>query len=235
MDDLAKKAVKIGCAASRFLTPAEAQATMNYFKRRQDVNVVFDGGYEGAERVRAVFLNPDWGEYERKALFCVMQIHAAPQDSVGHRDILGAVMSLGVERAAIGDIIETPAALICLPELGVYIAENLTKAGNASISLTEMESELSAKAESYSTKTDTVASPRLDTIVSTAFGMSRGKAAEIIAAGRVNLNFEPCTKPSKEVGEGAVLSVRGLGRARLLEIGGMSKKGRTFIKVGVYR
>ena len=236
MDDLAVKAVKTGCAASRFLTPAEAQAVAARFAKRRDVAVAFDGGYEGAERVRAVLLNPNWGEYERAGLFHALKIEAPPQESLGHRDILGAAMALGVERAAIGDITESPLALICLPELSGYIAENLTKAGRAHIRMSDMDLlELPARVEDLSVKTDTVASPRLDAVLGAAFGLSRGKASELIETGRVSLNHELCQQPAKEVGEGAILSIRGMGRAKLVEVGGVSKKGRYFIKVGLYK
>jgi len=83
-------------------------------------------------------------------------------------------------------------------------------------------------------KTDTVASPRLDAVLGAAFGLSRTKAVELIAASRVDVDGQPCQKPAKELREGALISVRGIGRARLLEIGGTSKKGRLFIKIGRY-
>ncbi|MCL2167264.1 MAG: RNA-binding protein, partial [Clostridiales bacterium] len=59
-------------------------------------------------------------------------------------------------------------------------------------------------------------------------------ASELIETGRVSLNHEICQQPAKEVGEGAILSVRGMGRAKLMETGGLSKKGRLYIKVGLY-
>ncbi|MCL2162782.1 MAG: YlmH/Sll1252 family protein [Oscillospiraceae bacterium] len=236
MDDLAAKAVKTGSAASRFLTTAEAHSITAHFAKRRDVALTFDGGYEGAERVRAVLLNPTWGEYERNDLFRALKIEVPPQEAVGHRDILGAVMALGIEREIVGDIIESPLALICLPELSAYIAENLTKAGRATIRLSEMDLySLPVRTEELSFKTDTVASPRLDAVLGTAFGLSRGKAQELIETGRVYLNHELCQQPAKEVGEDAILSVRGMGRAKLMEIGGVSKKGRLYIKVGLYK
>ena len=237
MDDLAEKAKSTGCAASRFLTPAEARAVAAHFARRSDVKAIFDGGYDGAERVRAVFLNTEWGEYERKELFSAVKIAIPPQENLGHRDILGAVMALGIERAAIGDITENPdaCAIVCLPELCGYIIENLTKAGRAGIRLSQMElSELPARVENLSVKSDTVASPRLDAILGSAFGFSRSKASELIGTGRVSVNHDVCLLPAKELREGAVLSVRGIGRAKLMELGGVSKKGRVFIKVGLY-
>jgi len=94
--------------------------------------------------------------------------------------------------------------------------------------------EIPAREEELTIKTDTVASLRLDTVLSAAFGMSRAKAAELIAAGRVSLNHQVCLRTDKEVVEDSLLSVRGLGRAKLMEIGGVSRKGRSFIKIGVY-
>ena len=235
VDDLAAKAVKSGCAASRFLTPAEAQSIIAQFTRRHDAALIFDGGYEGAERVRAIFLNPDWGKYDRSELFTVFKITV--QETLGHRDILGALMALGIERNTIGDIIESPLAFICLPELSGYIAENFTKAGRGSVTLHPIPlrgDEALCRVENLTIRTDTVASLRLDAMLGIAFGLSRSKAVELIEAGRVSLNHELCTQPAKEAGEGAVLSVRGLGRAKVLEVGGLSKKGRIFIKMGLY-
>ena len=183
-----------------------------------------------------MLLNPAWGEYERKDLFRALNIEVPPQEAVGHRDILGAVLALGIEREIVGDIIESPLALICLPELSGFITEHLTKAGRATIHLSEMDlCELSSRAEELSAKTDTVASLRLDAVLGSAFGLSRGKASALIETGRVSLNHELCQQTAKEVGEGAILSVRGMGRAKLLEIGGLSKKGRRCIKVGLYK
>jgi RNA-binding protein YlmH len=240
MDDLAAKAVKSGCAASRFLTPAEQRdvASIGACGRKTgDFTLIFDGGYENAERARAIFLNSDWGEYEQTELFTALKITHRPQDTLGHRDILGAIMALGIERDTVGDIVmdEHTAALVCLPELSGYIIENLTKAGRVGISLSEISlDELSVRQEELTIKTDTVASLRLDAVLCAAFGLSRTKAAELIAADRVSLDHQPCVQPAKELIEGALLSVRGLGRAKLLEIGGVSKKGRLFIRVGLY-
>ena len=79
-----------------------------------------------------------------------------------------------------------------------------------------------------------MASLRLDAVLSSAFGISRTKAADLILAGRVSLNHQICEKTDKEFAENALLSVRGMGRAKLLEVGGVSKKGRNFIKIGIY-
>lgn len=59
MEDLADKAVKTGYAASKFLTPADAESIAQRFSHRRDVTLTFDGGFDNAERTRAVFANPD--------------------------------------------------------------------------------------------------------------------------------------------------------------------------------
>jgi len=233
MEDLARKATKTGNAASKFLTPAEAHQVSLHFAARQDLMLLFDGGYEGAERVRAVFVNPDWGEYERAQLFSALKIDHRPQDTLGHRDILGALMALGIERNTIGDIFAN--FIICLPELSEHIVQNLNKAGRVGLKLTAVGLEtLPTRIEELTVKADTVASLRLDAVLSAAFDLSRTKAAALIASGIVNLDHEVCLQPTKKVPEDTLLSIRGLGRAKLLEVGGTTKKNRIFVQFGLY-
>ncbi|MCL2355766.1 MAG: YlmH/Sll1252 family protein [Defluviitaleaceae bacterium] len=234
-NDLAKKAARSGFAASKFLTPAEAESIK--FSRNRDADLVFDGGFDDAERTRAIFINPDWGSYEREEIFAAIKISHRPQDTLGHRDILGALTALGIERETIGDIIvgDNAASFVCLPEISKYIIENFFQAGRVGVSSEIITlDELPVREENLTLKTDTVASLRLDAVMCAAFKLSRTKAGELISAGRVSLRHQICLRPDKDVSENAVISVRGLGRAKLLEIGGTSKKGRTFIKIGLY-
>jgi len=234
MEDFANKASETGFAASKFLTPAEASLVREHFKHNR-TDLSFDGGFGGAERVRAVFTNPDWGGFDRHDLFFVLRLKY--RNTLTHRDILGALMALGISRDTIGDIVCEPqsAVFVCLPELGGYIAENLTKAGRVGVSVSEIGlDELPDNQENLTIKTDTVASLRLDAVLCAAFGLPRSKAAQLISAGRVNVDHQPCLQPAKDLSEGALLSARGLGRVKLLEIGGESRKGRIFVSLGVY-
>jgi RNA-binding protein YlmH len=237
MDDLANKATKIGFTASKFLTPAEAQIVTENFTRRHDITLTPDGGFEGAERIRMIFTNPDWGSYVREELLSALKIEHRPQDSLGHRDILGALMAVGIERETIGDILVTEqiTAFVCMPELSGYITGNIFKAGRVGIKISEIDlKELPARIEELTIISGTVASLRLDAVLSVAFRLSRSKITELIAAGRVSLNHQVCLQSSKGVGEQSLLSIRGMGRAKLLEVGGATKKGRIFIKIGLY-
>ena len=81
---------------------------------------------------------------------------------------------------------------------------------------------------------DTVSSLRLDAVVSSAFSMSRGKASDLIAAGKVSLDHTPCLKSDKSVGEGSVLTARGFGKAVVRECSRLSKKGRIILIIDRY-
>ena len=79
-----------------------------------------------------------------------------------------------------------------------------------------------------------MASLRLDSVLSSAFGISRAKAAEAVRKGITFVNSSQIVKPDFNVNEGDRLVIRGFGKARLAEIGGNSKKGRTYIKIEKY-
>jgi RNA-binding protein YlmH len=146
-------------------------------------------------------------------------------------------MALGIERAVIGDIICGPgqAALICLKSIEAYLIEHLEKIGRVGVEISVIPfSDLPEKQEELIIQTATVASLRLDAVLSATFRISRSRASELISSQRISLNHLPAADPSKEVPEGAILSVKGVGRAMLISIDGFSKKGRIFIQFGLY-
>ena len=81
---------------------------------------------------------------------------------------------------------------------------------------------------------DTVASLRLDSVISAGFSVNRNAAAELIRSGKVEVNWMACDKPDAAVGQGDVLTVRGLGKCCLEEVGGQSRKGRTAVTMKRY-
>ena len=221
-------------AATLFLSPREqqlVQALLNAAGVRS--GYVLDGGYEEAERKIAVFL-PDWAEDAEGELAFLRALFHGADSALTHRDILGSLMGLGVVRERVGDILVSPhsADIVAAPSLLDFFLREWTEAGRVKLSVSRIDrEELRVPQVQVKTIRDTVSSLRLDAVVAAAFSMSRGRAAELIAAGRVNLEHVPCLKPDKPVGEGAVLTARGLGKARLTEVGGLSKKGRTGITI----
>lgn len=186
---------------------------------------LFDGGYEEAERKIIVFL-PDWAEDgDGELVFLHAAFHGA--DSLTHRDILGSLMGLGVTRERLGDILVSPhsADLIASPSLRDFFLREWGQAGRVKLTVSEIgRSELQIPVAQVKIMRDTVSSLRLDAVAASAFSMSRGRAAELISAGRVNLDHVPCVKPDKPVAEGAVITIRGLGKAKLTQVGGLTKK-----------
>lgn len=196
----------------------------------------FDGGYPDAERKVLLFL-PEWAEgTEGELVFLRADFHGEGS-KLTHRDILGSLMGLGVARERVGDILvsEHSADIVSLPSLREFFLQSWESAGRVKLSVSEIAREdLLLPQVQVKIIRDTVSSLRLDAVVSAGFSMSRGRAAELIAAGKVSLDHFPCEKGDKPVAEGSVLSVRGLGKAKLTTVGGLSKKGRIGITIERY-
>ncbi|MDD3243903.1 MAG: YlmH/Sll1252 family protein [Eubacteriales bacterium] len=219
---------------TRFLDPAQA-AALAALARREGVPVQLCGGYEGAERCVAALLGGDMSAQPPIAPLWISwdARFAAP----AHRDILGALMNLGVERDSFGDILvqEGKALVWVLEELAAYVQENLLRAGRASVQVSRAQEGQSAEPDRETREiVSTVSSLRLDALVGIAYAISREKAAQAIRAGLVKLNHVPEQRCDALAQEGAVLSLAGKGRAVLTEIGGVSRKGRRFIRIQRY-
>ena len=218
--------------ATEFLSPREQVLSISLLNAAGiREGYVADGGYEAAERKKLIFL-PDWAEEAADELaFLRAQFHG--QDStLTHRDILGALMGMGITRERVGDILvsDHSADVVVSPALAEFLAREWTSAGRVHLTVTAIErEELLVPAVKVTQVQDTVSSMRLDAVVSSAFSMSRGKAAELIAAGRVSLDHMPCVKSDKPVGEGSTVSVRGRGKAVVRECSRVSKKGRIIL------
>ena len=225
-------------AATGFLSPREqamAAALLNAAGVRS--GYALDGGFAGAERKRLIFL-PDWLEEPTGEELCFLRAAFHGADSaLTHRDLLGSLMGLGVDRSRVGDILVGPhsADIAAAPSLRDFFLREWGQAGRVKLTVTEISrEELTVPEVQTKTVRDTVASLRLDAVVGAAFSLSRGRASELIAAGRVSLDHAPCLKPDKPVAEGGVITARGLGRAKLAQVSGPTKKGRMAVVIERY-
>lgn len=204
---------------------------------KHDCRVEFFGGYDDAERVVCCFL-PDYASAESDSGLVVARVSVTPGGrQLTHRDYLGSLLGLGIKREKTGDIIvrDDGADIVICEELADFISLNYDKAGRTSLSVEILPiGDLKVAEKSFSEREDTVASLRLDNIISSAFGISRSKAAEVIKKGIVFVNNTECLKIDKDVSEGDKLVLRGRGKAYLTEIGGTSRKGRVYVKFRVY-
>lgn len=197
----------------------------------------FYGGYDDAERVILINL-PDYAFVEDDDPLTVIRASVpAGSRPLTHRDYLGSLVGLGIKRDLLGDILvrSDGADIIVLADIADFILMNYCKAGRTSLSLEQVPvRELIVPETERKVITDTVASLRLDNIVASAFGLSRGKAAEAIKGGIVFVNHVEVTKADAAVSEGDQLTLRGKGKARLAEIGGRSRKDRLYIQIERY-
>lgn len=200
---------------------------------KQDIKCVFWGGYDDAERTVAAFL-PEYASEEDCPLSVIRIKTPSGGRKLTHRDYLGSLTGLGLKREMIGDILtsEQGADIIILEEIQDFLLLNYSKAGRTTLQLEAVSlNDLRIPEHRTVTVNDTVASLRLDNVVSSAFSLSRSKAVEAIKSGLVFVNSIQSEKPDMQVDEGSKLVLRGKGKAYLREIGGKTRKDRIFIAI----
>ena len=152
-----------------------------------------------------------------------------------HPEILGALTGLGVRREKIGDILASalPPKILCDASMVDFLKENFIKAGRKAFRLEESELGEIPEAE-HTVKTFTVPSLRLDCVAAEGFGIARTKMTEQIKKSGAFLNWQQTDSPSDSVKQGDTISLRGLGKIVVDQIGGHSKKDRIFVTVKKY-
>lgn len=225
-------------ANTGFLTPREA-ALCRFLFGNQEGLFPF-GGYEGAERQMLVYL-PEYLEmdslYEEDAPLVCLRATFFNGDTPSHRDFLGALMGEGITRGSVGDICvgKGQCDFFVTAEIAPYILQNFTGAGKTKVHLERIPlSEVSVPEPETKEIKDTVASLRLDSIISSGFRIARSAAAQYVSAGKAAINGFPCEKPDKAVDAGDKISVRGLGKICLRTVNGQTKKGRISVVIDRY-
>ena len=201
------------------------------------IRVDFDGGYQGAERQRAMFVDDSFGGNPSFGIVVVKVSWNSQFEHIGHRDVLGALMGQGIERDRIGDILMSggTARILADEQMGGFLVDNLTQIGHSTVSC-ELDdlSNIAPREERCKEIRATVASLRVDSIAAAGYGTSRSHAATDIAADKLRLNWQPVKNASQAVKAGDVLSMRGRGRVEVVEIKGQTKKGRTVVVLNRY-
>lgn len=226
LQELALRADRLQKACfTPFLTPPECEHA-RIAAKKQNVAVLFEGGYGEAERKMACFLPLD--EEEPAFPITTLEICWPRQSAPTHRDLLGSVMGLGLQRHCIGDIVpgEERAYLFSEATVAEHILSNLIQAGRIHLQLSRVESLPEMGAAQGVQVRGTVATARLDAIVAEGFSLSRSVAADHITGGLVKLRHLPTLRPDARVQAGDAISVRGLGRLVLEEVGSPTRKGR---------
>lgn len=229
-------------ASTAFLTPRQ-QMLARTLLQQSGGSAVFAGGYEGAERCMALFL-PDYltAEWyaadEEEYPLCAVRCTYRPEEKPTHRDFLGSLMGLGIRRDTVGDILvsEGNCDILLRREILSFVLQNYTAAGRVAVKTAQVSlSNLHLPERKYQEIRDTVAALRLDSLVSAGFRISRGTAADLIRAGKVEVNWSVCQKADRLCAEGDQFSARGFGKCCLRQVGGLSKKGRITVLMERYQ
>ncbi len=197
------------------------------------VHVQKFGGWDEAERV--LYLIAPHENFPYKIPISAIMLDS--YNGLSHRDILGAVLGLGIKRDQVGDIIQTKDGFVAFVKhpANQLILNDLKKVGRESVVAREIE--LSCVGEpirNFKTITGTVKSLRLDSVVSLCTGCSREKGKQLIEKERVMVNALVKNSPSFPIPESCIISIRGYGKFHVVFNGAISAKGRYFITANKY-
>lgn len=204
------------------------------------------GGYADSERQTAVFvpkffdisdINGFLRDNEEDNPICIMRLKKDKFTNLSHRDYLGAIMGLGLKREMVGDIKVTDegADVFCLKSAADFICDNLKKSGRGSVTGEILSvRDFNCADDKFELCFTTVASLRLDGVISAFFSISRSTAAETVNKGLVYVNSSQCMKCDFMLKEGDKIVLRGKGKTVLTEIKGTSKKGKLKIEYKKY-
>ncbi len=197
------------------------------------------GGANDCERVMACF--GDESELGYSAEFPIACIFVCPlsdkfSQDLTHRDFLGALMNLGIERKTIGDI-SIPAGsrkncayIFCSERMAEYICENLTRVKNTSVSA-KIEKTPQNIVRLFNKEEIIVSSLRLDCVIAGVFNISRSAACRLLNTEKVFVDGRAIQNNSYCLKENQTVSVRGSGKFIFRARSGMSKKGRLYIQI----
>lgn len=241
--DLCRRAEKrYEAAIGDFLTPGEIMQAKSVLGRLHPEGVpVFFGGYEGSERARLVILPPymEWTEGDQlltaypevaAEAVCAVRIKGSGYRKLSHKDYMGSILSLGLERSVVGDIVpedEHSALVFCDPRIGEFLLGELHKIANDTVRVEAFTVTAEFRVErQFLAVRDTVASPRLDCIVAALGNLSREKAQTAIRAEEVEVDYQPEQRVDRVVGAGSIVTVRRIGKFVIRSVDEQTKKGR---------
>jgi RNA-binding protein YlmH len=222
-----------------FLDPRQAQILNSLANRHPDAQVVLNGGGGFSERQRAM-VAPDYRVLSDDEFGIVVLDISSDDRRIGeldHGDYLGALLGLGIKRDKIGDlhVSETGCHALITEDIGDFLVGHMNQAHRVDVrvsvrpltELREVKVELEEQVLS-------VASMRLDGVASDVFRLSRTKILAPIKAGRCRVSWKQVEDPSYSLKAGDIVSMKGFGRFKVLDVEGVSKSGRIRVRIGKF-
>lgn len=245
LDDLLERSARGELACGIFLSPADAAFVKRLARERGAADrVALIGGYTDAERRMPVIIPEyalsfaDDAEKIAQGFFaeeisdsiCAVIVKGSGYRSLSHRDYLGSILALGVERDRIGDIVvldDFSAVVICTGSILGFLLSSVERIASDKVSVSRFENTaaLVAKRE-FLPINDTVASERLDCIVAALTNLAREKAQTLIKSGFCELDYTVETRCDREINPPCIISVRGFGKYDILAFDGETKRAR---------
>lgn len=214
-----------------FLSPADLSCFYEIEKEVSYVPYTIWGGSELCERVILRFgSEEELGYVEEFPISCIQVRPLMDKfaDELTHRDFLGALMNLGIERSTLGDIllIENTAYLFCMENMAEFIMENLSRVKHTSV-LCERAAEVPAFSDKDRQEVKIqISSPRIDAVVSKVYRLSRSEAACFFRQKKVFVNSRQCENNSQVLKDGDIVNVRGYGKFEFSGSHSLSRKGK---------
>lgn len=229
------------CVYSDFLNLHEQNILEELKNQLPKISYYTYGGFSDAERKVLGFC----GEFAQVELceddFPILCIQILPRnqkfsDQLNHRDFLGAILNLGIDRSMIGDIVieENVGYIFCIKSIGPFIADELVKIKHTSVNCSIIPWEDFTYQPKMREVSGTVSSVRLDSLLSIAFQSSRSSLSGLIGGGKVFVNSKVTLSNSYNLKEGDVVSVRGYGKFRYVGTNHQTKKGRYSVTLLLY-
>ncbi|MBQ4537910.1 MAG: hypothetical protein II994_09895 [Lachnospiraceae bacterium] len=241
LHDLAEKASRQGVFSfTGFLGLSEQDAFWQIERELRYVGYELFGGLEENDRKVIRFGNAEEFGYEMP--FPIVCIHIKPllpkfADNLSHRDFLGALMNLGIDRSTLGDIKvgEKEAYLFCLESIAEYICENLDKVRHTNVKCVVTEDYKEVAEEEPEIMNIQVASMRLDAILAKVCHKSRSECLALFSSGKVYVNGRLCENNSRLLKGDETVNARGYGKFKLCGEAKETRKGKWNVPVAVYR
>ncbi|MEG2923825.1 MAG: YlmH/Sll1252 family protein [Oscillospiraceae bacterium] len=217
--------------ATMFLSDRQQDIASAVLKHNQCEDYIFAGGFDTAQRKILCFcMNSECA----KASISCAEVKANNSKSIlTHRDYLGAFLSLGIRREAMGDILADAnrAVVFALPAVITLLCNELSTVGRETVSITPTSApDTVVQLSEKEPVTASVASMRIDVILAAMLKASRSEAQGLVRSALVEVNHIQINSVHYDICEDDVITVRGYGKYKLTEIGGKSRKDRTFVQ-----
>lgn len=227
---------------SEFLTPADLSCLDAIKEELSFVDYDINGGSELCERCMVRFGSAETLGYEGEWPISIIQVQPILEkfaDNLNHRDFLGAIMNLGIQREVVGDILVKDgkrAYIFCHDKIADYIVDNLIriKHTNVKCRLVSFEENLNELKPQLVDMKLIVQNPRFDAIIAAVIKCSRSESLNLFKAGKVTLNGRISERNSIILKEGDVFSVRGYGKYQYCGCGNETRKGRVYVGIKRY-